>query len=147
MDELMMIPDYLGVKEEERLDLSVQTINDVVKISQMVQDFCLNLGIDEKRSYLAGLSLEEMAGNVVEHGYTKDKKKHAIDVRVVYISDEDDVVLRIKDDCKPFNPEERSRIIDKNDLSKNIGLRMVYKIAEDVQYQYLLGLNVLTIRI
>ena len=88
-----------------------------------------------------------MAGNVVEHGYTKDKKKHAIDVRVVYISDEDDVVLRIKDDCKPFNPEERSRIIDKNDLSKNIGLRMVYKIAEDVQYQYLLGLNVLTIRI
>jgi anti-sigma regulatory factor (Ser/Thr protein kinase) len=147
MDELMMIPDYLGVKEEERLDLSVQTINDVVKISQMVQDFCLNLGIDEKRSYLAGLSLEEMAGNVVGHGYTKDKKKHAIDVRVVYISDEDDVVLRIKDDCKPFNPEERSRIIDKNDLSINIGLRMVYKIAEDVQYQYLLGLNVLTIRI
>ena len=57
------------------------------------------------------------------------------------------MILRIKDDCKAFNPEERSRIIDKNDMTKNMGLRMVYKIAEDIQYQYLLGLNVLTIRI
>ena len=147
MDELMMIPDDIGYSIDDRLDLSIQNIKDVVSISELVHDFCVERGIDPKRSYLAGLSLEEMAGNVVEHGFTKDNKKHTVDVRVAYISDEDDVILRIKDDCKPFNPQERSRIIDENDLTKNIGVRMVYKIAEDIQYQYLLGLNVLTIRI
>ena len=33
------------------------------------------------------------------------------------------------------------------DPMKNIGIRMVYKIARDVQYQNVLGLNVLTLKI
>ena len=147
MNEFMIIPDDIGYSIENRLDLTIRNITDVVSISKLVQNFCEKRGVDKRRSYLAGLSLEEMAGNVVEHGFSKDNKKHTVDVRVAYLEDEDDVILRIKDDCKAFNPEERSRIIDKNDMTKNMGLRMVYKIAEDIQYQYMLGLNVLTIRI
>ena len=30
---------------------------------------------------------------------------------------------------------------------KNIGIRMMYRIASDIQYQSLMGLNVLTVRI
>ncbi|MBQ6494079.1 MAG: ATP-binding protein [Erysipelotrichaceae bacterium] len=145
MDELMVIPDDFGVPEEDRLDLSIQNMDDVVKIAQLVQNFCLEKGIDKNRSYLAGLSLEEMAGNVVEHGFTKDKKKHTADVRVVH--KDDDVILRIKDDCIPFDPRERQQMDDKNDPTRNIGLKMVFKIAKSVQYQNLLGLNVLTMRI
>ncbi len=52
----------------------------------------------------------------------------------------DDVILRIKDDCVPFDPGERRRIAEDTDKTKNIGIR-------DVQYQNILGLNVLTIRI
>ncbi|MBR5755068.1 MAG: ATP-binding protein [Erysipelotrichaceae bacterium] len=145
MDELMVIPDDFGFAEDERLDLSVSSIEEVVRISQTVQDFCLKKGIDERRSYLAGLSLEEMAGNVVEHGFTKDRKKHSVDVRVVH--KDKDVILRIKDDCVPFDPNERRQMLDKDDPTKNVGIRMIYKIAQDVQYQNMLGLNVLTIRI
>ena len=145
MDELMVIPDDFGVPEEDRLDLSIQNMDDVVKIAQLVQNFCLEKGIDKNRSYLAGLSLEEMAGNVVEHGFTKDKKKHTADVRVVH--KDEDVILRIKDDCIPFDPRERQQMDDKNDPTRNIGLKMVFKIAKSVQYQNLLGLNVLTMRI
>ncbi len=46
-----------------------------------------------------------MAGNVVEHGFTKDKKRHAIDLRVTV--KDSDVILRIKDDCVPFDPGTR----------------------------------------
>ncbi|MBO4358207.1 MAG: ATP-binding protein [Erysipelotrichaceae bacterium] len=145
MDELMVIPDDFGFAEDERLDLSISSIEEVVRISQTVQDFCLKKGIDERRSYLAGLSLEEMAGNVVEHGFTKDRKKHSVDVRVVH--KDKDVILRIKDDCVPFDPNERRQMLDKDDPTKNVGIRMIYKIAQDVQYQNMLGLNVLTIRI
>ncbi|MBQ9642540.1 MAG: ATP-binding protein, partial [Lachnospiraceae bacterium] len=145
MDELMVIPADFGASEENRLDLSVKEMSEVVTISRQVQEFCLGRGIDERRSYLAGLTMEEMAGNIVDHGYTKDKKDHTIDVRVVY--KDDDVILRIKDDCVPFDPGTRSQLKDPSDPAKNIGIRMVYQIARDIQYQNMMGINVLQMRI
>ena len=145
MEELMVIPASFGAPESERMDLSVRSMEEVVSISARVQSFCLSKGVDARRAYLAGLSLEEMAGNIVDHGFTKDNKRHAIDVRVVH--KDEDVILRIKDDCVPFDPGMRRQLGEGDDLSKNIGIRMVFKIAREVQYQNILGLNVLTIRI
>ena len=56
-------------------------------------------------------------------------------------------ILRIRDDCVPFNPEQRKELTDPADFMKNAGIRLIYRIARDVDYQNLLGLNVLTIRI
>ena len=74
-----------------------------------------------------------------------DHKRHSIDIRVVH--KDDDVILRIRDDCVPFNPRERKALTDPHDILKNAGIRIVYQIAKSVEYQNLLGLNVLTIRI
>ena len=145
MEELMVIPEDFGVPEEERMDLSIRTMDEVVSISRRIQEFCLEKGIDSRRSMLAGLSMEEMAGNIVDHGFTKDRKKHSIDVRVVH--KENDVILRIKDDCVPFDPIERRKMADESDPAKNIGLRMIFRLARDITHQSILGLNVLTIRI
>ena len=145
MDDLMVIPEDFGVSEDERMDLSIVSIGEVVTVSRKVQDFCLERGIDQRRSYLAGLSMEEMAGNIVEHGFEKDNRKHYVDIRVVHKND--DVILRIKDDCIPFDPGERSRMASDDDITRNIGIKMIFRMARDVQYQNILGLNVLTIRI
>lgn len=95
----------------------------------------------------AGLCLEEMGGNIVRHGFQADRKKHSIEFRVIL--QEDSVVLRIKDDCIPFNPREWYEMTnaDSEDPLANIGIRMVLGLAEEVGYQNLLGLNVLTIRL
>ena len=61
--------------------------------------------IYEKHAMYAALSIEEMAGNIVEHGFT-DNKNHSIDVRVVYTGEE--LILRIKDDCKMERCQNRS---------------------------------------
>ncbi len=53
----------------------------------------------------------------------------------------------LRDDCVPFDPGERQRMTADDDPVKNIGIRMVYRIARDVQYQNMLGMNVLTVRI
>ncbi len=145
MDDLMVVPDDFGAPEEARLDLSLRSMEEVVSVAEQIQSFCLARGIDRRRAYLAGLSMEEMAGNIVDHGFTKDSKAHSVDVRVVH--KDDDVILRIKDDCVPFDPMERKAITAGDDITKNIGIRMVYQMAQDVQYQNILGLNVLTIRI
>jgi hypothetical protein len=54
-------------------------------------------------------------------------------------------MLRLKDDCVPFDPAEFAELVAGKDNFDNMGIRMVYKIADDVSYQNLLGLNVLTI--
>ncbi len=145
MEQLMVIPEDFGAPESERMDLSLRSSEDVVSVAEQIQRFCLDRGVDKRRAYLAGLSMEEMAGNIVDHGFTKDKKRHSVDVRVVHKND--DVILRIKDDCVPFDPSERQTIAEGDDITKNIGIRMVFKMARDVQYQNILGLNVLTVRI
>ena len=144
-EELMVIPEDFGVPAEARMDLSVRSMEDVVAVSRKVQRFCLDRGIGARSAYLAGLSMEEMAGNVVDHGFTKDRKTHSVDLRVVH--KDEDVILRIKDDCVPFDPRERQAMAVPDDPAKNIGLRLVFRTAKDVQYQNILGLNVLTLRI
>ena len=145
MEELMVIPDGFGAGADERLDLSVRSMGDVVKVSDAVWAFCKRRGVSNRSTFLAALSMEEMVGNVVDHGFTKDKRSHSVDVRVVH--KDGDVILRIKDDCVPFDPHERQSLAESDDPLKNIGIRMVFKMAKDVQYQNILGLNVLTIRI
>ena len=145
MDELMVVPEDFGAPESERMDLTIRSMEEVVTISQQVQRFCEEKGIDPRRAYLSGLAMEEMAGNIVDHGFTKDQKAHSIEARVVH--KDDDVILRLKDDCIPFNPSERQQLAAGDDPVKNIGIRMVFGMAREVQYQNILGLNVLTIRI
>ena len=145
MDELMVVPEDFGAPESQRMDLSVKNVREVVSIAERVQRFCLDKGVDARRAFLAGLSMEEMAGNIVDHGFTKDDRSHSVDVRVVL--KDGDVILRIKDDCVPFDPGERQKLAGDGDLTKNIGIRMVFRIARDVQYRNILGLNVLTLRI
>ena len=144
MSELMVIPEDFGVPKEECLNFSLRSMDEVVRISEKVMDFCKEKGIDRRRSYFAGLFIEEMAGNIVDHGFHKDKKKHSVDVRVAF--KDDTLILRLKDDCVPFDPASRRSIVDPEDITKNIGIRMVYSIARDISYQNMLGLNVLTVK-
>ncbi len=144
MEDLLAIPDDFGAKDDERLDITVRSMAEVETVSQQVIDFCTARGIDQRRANFSGLALEEMAGNVVEHGFKKDNKKHhSVDIRVVHKND--DILLRFRDDCAPFNPEERARLLEPADKLKNAGIRLVFAIAKDIQYQNLLGLNVLLI--
>ena len=143
VEELMAIPKSFGVNEDERVDIAVHNLDEVVKVSQTVGDFCRERGIDRRRSFFASLALEEMAGYIVANRF--HGKPHTIDIRVTH--KEDDVILRIKDDCEPFNPEDMVELVDPDDPVKNMGIKAVYRSAKSVQYQNILGLNVLTMRI
>ena len=145
MEELMVIPETLGVAGNERMDITVRRMEEVTDVSEKVIEFCRKHGVDERRSFFAGLFLEEMAGNVVGHGFGKDRRKHTVDIRVVHKAE--DVILRIKDDCIPFDPKERMNMVTDDDPIRNIGIRIVYNSAAEVNYQNILGLNVLMIRI
>lgn len=140
--DLLAIPAGFGVAEDQRLDISIHNEEEVTQTSQLVMAFCKRVGISSRGAVFAGLCMEEMAGNIVEHGFN-DGKKHMVDVRVV--NRKDGLLLRIKDDCRAFNPKEKLALIDPEDITHNIGLRMVQRLAREMSYSNVLGLNVLTI--
>lgn len=144
IEDLLTIPEDFGVTEDECIDISIHDAEEVANTSEKIMEFCERNGVDHKRSFYAGLCMEEMAANIVEHGFD-DGEKHFTDVRVVYKNDE--LTLRIKDDCRAFDPKEKLALVDPDDITKNIGLRMVQKLAKDMSYTNMLGLNVLTMTI
>ncbi len=76
---------------------------------------------------------------------TEDPGENSVDIRVVH--GREGLILRIRDDCVPFDPATRKDMLNPEDPCKNIGIRMVYRMAKDIRYQNILGLNVLTIKL
>ncbi len=144
-ESLMTLDKDMGVSPEDRLDVTIRSEQEVVNLSEEIIRFCRQHHVDDRRAFFSGLCFEEMAGNIIKHGFS-DNKRHSIDIRVVYKGD-DELMLRLRDDCMPFNPRERSELFTPEDTTRNIGLRMVSRIAKSMEYQNLLGLNVLTIRV
>lgn len=145
LEDMMAIPERIGVGPEARIDISVTSIEEVANVSRQINDFCRSQGIDARRSFFAALCMEEMAGNVVQHGFVQDKKQHSADIRVVHKNDR--IILRIRDNCSAFDPSAYHKVMQSDEDGKNVGIRLIYSIAEEVDYQNLLGMNVLTIRI
>ena len=144
LEDLMAIPARFGVPAERRLDLSVRSMDEVMDVSRQITAFCEKQGIDSRKAYFAGLCMEEMAGNVVTHGFGMDRKKHSVDIRVA--CPEKGVILRIRDDCAKFNPFSRLKVTEESAEGKNVGIRLAHKVATETSYQHLLGMNVVTLR-
>jgi Na+-driven multidrug efflux pump/anti-sigma regulatory factor (Ser/Thr protein kinase) len=143
LDECMFLKPDFGVAEDHVLDIVIHDMDELMLSSAQTQEFCKNSGIGNKTSYYSALCLEEMAGNVITHGFTADKKKHSLNSMIINKGDR--IMLRIKDDCIPFNPLEMRELTSGKGSFDNIGIRMIYRIADDISYQNMLGLNVLTV--
>ena len=141
-DEWIAIPEDFGVPADRRLDLTLRSMEDVISCSEMIEKFCLEQGVDSRHAHHAGLCMEEMAVNIVKHGFGHDNKKHSIDVRVT--ADEGRINMSLKDDCVPFNVQEYYELVNPEDKTKNIGMRLLTSLASEVSYQNKMGLNVLS---
>lgn len=144
-DKVIFLPTSFDVPAEDRIEMTITTMDEVTHLSQAVWDFCTAHGCEARKRYLMSLSVEEMAGNVIKHGFSKDKQKHSIDIRI--LKKGDDYILRIRDDCMIFDPVEQLSLYSGEDRSHHFGLRLIIGLARDVQYTCILKLNNLLIRI
>ncbi len=143
-EELLTMEEGFGVSEDRRLALTVRSFNEVSEASQEIVDFCRRMGFDKTRAFHAGLCMEELASNVIEHGFG-DGRRHSVELRVVQKADT--TLLRVKDDYRAFNPKEAMEMLDPADITHHIGLRIVSRYAKKMYYNSALGLNVLSIEI
>lgn len=145
----LALPDWMkldrgfGASEEESRSFFVQSMQEVIQVSERVIDFCKSRKVDGRRSFFAGLCVEEMAGNIVTHGF-RSGEKHHVEIRLVV---RDTLIVCMRDDCRAFDPKARLDQFTPEDVTRNLGIRMVAETAEEMNYQCTAGINTLLLRL
>ena len=57
------------------------------------------------------------------------------------------VIIRLRDDCRPFDPKKQAELFNPEDPASHIGIRLVRKMATEFDYVNVLKLNNLLIKI
>jgi anti-sigma regulatory factor (Ser/Thr protein kinase) len=116
-----------------------------------IRDFCESNKLDPKQTIAIPFSMEEMLVLIREHCF-EENSSDTINVRVLIFKD--NVILRIRNDGKTFNPmayyvkqkfesEGETDITDR--LSDTLGIGMVLMMARAIDYRSTFGVNNLTI--
>ena len=142
--DYLFLRDGFGVSEDNLLDFSVTEQSQVVPASEGVAKFCEEKGATPKESMMLSLFVEELSNNIIKFGFA-DGKSHSIDIRVIKL--DNGWTLRMRDNCKRFDPTEWIKLHETDDKTKNIGIRMVCGMAKKVEYLSTMDLNNITITI
>lgn len=142
-DAFSMLPKEFGVPEADCLEMSIQSVDEAIAASQRSVEFCAAHGESTKNCMLLALCVEEMVCNIVEHGFTKDRREHSVDLRLLFKGDTR--VIRIRDNCVNFDPVKYLELHKTDDPVAHIGIRMVMKTVKSANYVNSLGLNNLTL--
>ncbi len=143
-DAALMIPDGFGYHSGNSFSASISNVEEAVAISEQIESFCCERGVDRRKAYFSARCMEELTANIVLNGFKGDDKKHHCDIRVMI--DPDEVTLRLRDDCPYFNIRERYDSLAEDDYDAGVWIRMVYALAKDVDYINIFNTNTLIIR-
>ena len=139
-----MLPEDLGARDEDCLDLKVENLAEAMDASMQAEAFCKAHGLPARETMLIPLCIEEMVTNIVDHGFTKDQRTdHRIEVRLML--KEEKRLIRIRDNCVNFDPIEYVKLHEADDPTSRFGIRMIMKMVKDANYVSSLGLNNLTL--
>ena len=132
------LPENFGAADSDCLDLSITSADDVVKVSERAAGFCQERGLPKRTGSLLALAIEELSNNIIDYGFA-DGKSHSIDIRIVV--ENGATILRIRDNCKSFDPLKYLELHHDDDPVAHIGLKMVIKLVKKANYVNSLGLN------
>lgn len=143
-EDLLFLPENFGVPEENVYERSFRTIDEVMTAAGELDGFMKARQATPRQRLLIPLCVEEMAKNVVQYGLSESGKKHDAEIRVVQKDGE--WIIRVRDNCKAFDPKKWIEIQNPEDRTANIGIRMICGMAKDVKYVNAMQLNNLIIR-
>ena len=139
-DTCLLLEQDFGALADQTLEMDIASMAEVAAASETAKRFCLERGLYARSANHIALCIEEMAGNVIQHGFTRDQKKHSLSVRIT--EGRDRWVLRFRDDCRAFDPVHF--VPDEED--QGLGIRLTFAMSEDAHYSYSLNMNNLVLK-
>jgi serine/threonine-protein kinase RsbW len=119
-------------------------LDSLPKIREYVKSAATQAGIDKKRAYRLQLAVDEIATNIIIHGYQENGQQGDVDVSATL--DDNALTLWIEDTSVPFNPLDppRPSNLDLPLEARPFGGLGVYLAAQNVDhfgYEYVQGRN------
>ena len=142
--DFLFLKEPFGAPAEETLDITISSFDQVVPACERAKQFCADKGADSKACFHVALFIEELGCNVVEYGFAADEGK-LLEIRIVHF--EGSWVLRLRDNCRAFDPVKWVQLNGSDDPTVNMGIKLVCGMAKEVTYVSTLDLNIITLRI
>ena len=143
-DKMLLLPRSFGILPEDEIAVTATSTEEIMDMSMVAIAFAMEHGADRSRARKFGLIVEELSCFMTEHGFD-DGKSHNINMRLV--SKDEDLIIRMRDDCKPFNLEEYFELIRADrKTEEDISLVIIFKMAKDVKYISTFGANNLILK-
>ena len=92
-EHFMLLPENFETDPDMTLNCSVSNMEEVIGISETVMDFCSKREVGHRKAFFAALCTEEMASNIVRHGF-RPGNQHGLMIRVVIANG--DLILRFR---------------------------------------------------
>lgn len=132
-----------GAGADNCIEMTVTDEKEAILASERFCGFCREKGMEPKLIMKIGLCVEEIAINVIKHGFSGSGGNGDVDMRLVV--NDDKTVLRFRDNCLSFDPTDYLKLHRDDDPVSHIGLRMTMGIVREADYVNTLGLNNLTL--
>lgn len=138
---ILQIPKDEVPKEKKYFALISNHEADIVALNSGIESFCEQNDIDMKKQYYIMLCIEEIAVNIIEHGF-QDGKEHYIDIRIIA---GDRLLLNIRDDATAYDPTAQkdadiTASAEEFDTD-GLGIFLVKKVAKEFSYRRVIGFN------
>jgi sigma-B regulation protein RsbU (phosphoserine phosphatase) len=149
-DLTMMAIRYTPRNEEPVLDETLTLKNDVRQVKQLnefIKSVAEQLGMDASLAKKLRLAVEEAVVNVIDYAYPPGTEG---DITVRAMANNQRLKLIISDEGTPFDPTEKA--LADTTLSAEerpvggLGILLVRKLMDSINYEYIDGKNVLTLR-
>ncbi len=132
-----------------RLRRSMTIANDVGEVprmSEFIEAFCEESGLDTSATMRLNLAIEEAVVNVIAYAYPPGRPGA---VTVEAASGSDFITFVIRDNGVPFDPTAKGEVdttlpVEERPIG-GLGIHLVRQIVDDISYQRLGDQNVLTI--
>ncbi len=136
LSRFLLLDDYLE-REKKVLDFSiVPTEENICSASEEIIDFCRHNRMDSKQTMKLQLAIEELLTVIVQEN--RDLK--SVDLRAFAL--EGNTGIRIRYAGRRYNPFEQAGHEDDDFM---MGVAMMEKMAEVVNYTYSLGMNIINV--
>ncbi|MCL2926855.1 MAG: ATP-binding protein [Trichodesmium sp. St16_bin4-tuft] len=116
-------------------------LDNLGKIRQYVKSAAKEAGLEKKASYNLCLAVDEIATNIITHGYNDNGLEGNIYVETKI--DEQSLTIYIEDTAIPFDPNKKEAVTQE-DLQKSLeerpigglGIHLVYESVDEFIYEY-----------
>ena len=120
------------------------SVEETISVSEEMRKFCIARTDDERLAFLLSLATEELGKNIVQFGFAdNDGSDRFAEVRLIYKDGR--FTLRIRDNGKRFDPKDYYEQLKASGETGHIGIRLIYGMADDIEYVNTLSYNNLII--